>query len=111
MDLYYHLHDDDSQKTMMEFAKSNSTDLAEDRFEDSLRAVGQSKIGEDTQVPELQELIDVNLADENITERAGFDLPSFCKLMKNLYLQLNTKENKDLGTLISLLLKHDFILF
>jgi hypothetical protein len=35
MDLYYHLHDDDSQKTMMELAKSNSTDLAEDRFEDS----------------------------------------------------------------------------
>lgn len=35
LDLYYHLHDDDSQKTMMELAKSGVSDLAVDRFEDS----------------------------------------------------------------------------
>jgi len=46
-----------------------------------------------------------------MAERGGFDLPCFCKLMKNLYLQLNSKNEKDLPTLVSLLLKHDFILF
>ena len=35
LDLYYHLHDDDSQKTMMELAKSGVSDLAENSFEDS----------------------------------------------------------------------------
>jgi hypothetical protein len=35
LDLYYHLHDDDSQKTMRELAKSGASDLAENNFENS----------------------------------------------------------------------------
>ena len=73
LDLYYHIHDDDSQKTMMELAKSGISDLAEDHFEDSLRTVGESKISNNTQVPELQELMDVISANKEITERAGFE--------------------------------------
>ena len=73
LDLYYHLYDDDSQKTMMELAKSGVSDLAENSFEDSLRTVGESKISNNPQVPELQELINVILADKNKTERAGFE--------------------------------------
>ena len=45
------------------------------------------------------------------SERGGFDFPCFYKLMKNLHLRLNTKNDKDLETLVSLLLKHDFMLF
>ena len=73
MDLYYHLYDDDSQKTMMELAKSGVSDLAENSFEDSLRTVGESKISNNPQVPELQELMNVILADKEKTERAGFE--------------------------------------
>ena len=73
LDLYYHLHDDDSQRTMMELAKSGVSDLAKSHFEDSLRTVGQSKIVKNPQVPELQELMDVILADKEKTERAGFE--------------------------------------
>ena len=62
LDLYYHLHDDDSQKTMMELAKSGTSDLADVGFEDSLRTVTQSKIVKNLQPFELQELMDVMLA-------------------------------------------------
>ena len=110
LDLYYHLHDDDSQRTMMELAKSGVSDLAENSFEDSLRTVGESEISNNLQVPELQEVMDVISAENKITERAGFNLPSFCKLVKNLYLALNTNKNKDLDSLVSLLSQHDFLL-
>jgi site-specific recombinase XerD len=77
LDLYYHLHDDDSQKTMMELAKSGASDPddneADDDFEDSLRTVAGSKIVKNPQVPELQELMDVILAENKKTERAGFE--------------------------------------
>ena len=73
LDLYYHLYDDDSQKTMMELAKSGVSDLAENSFEDSLRTVGESKMSNNPQVLELQELMDVILADKEKTERAGFE--------------------------------------
>jgi|GEM_PF-2648479 len=33
LDLYYHLHDDSSRKTMMELAKSETSELADDDFE------------------------------------------------------------------------------
>ena len=46
-----------------------------------------------------------------IAERAGFSLPSFCKIIKRLYLQLNTSNIKDLESLVSLLFQHDFLLF
>ena len=38
-----------------------------------LRTVGQYKISNNPQVPELQELMDVISADKNKTERAGFE--------------------------------------
>ena len=71
LDLYYHLHDDDSQKTMMKLTKSGVSDLADNRFEDSLRTVGQSKIVKNPQVPELQELIDMISVDRK--KRRGRD--------------------------------------
>jgi hypothetical protein len=71
LDLYYHLHDDD--KTMMELAKSGVSDLVDCHFEDILRTVGESKISNNPQVPELQELMDVISANKEITERAGFE--------------------------------------
>ena len=46
----------------------------------------------------------------NITERAGFDLPSLCKVLNNLILQLNSNDSKDLNSLVDLLFLHDFLL-
>jgi hypothetical protein len=72
--------------------------------------VGKSKISSNSQSPELQEIMGVISAENKITERAGFDLPSFCKLVKNPYLAINTNQNKDLDSLVSLLSQHDFLL-
>ncbi len=74
LDLYYHLHDKDSQRAMMELAKSTSPEVQE-QPEDSthkgnLRARGQSKIEETLQAPEVQELI-TSLT--QLAERAGFE--------------------------------------
>jgi hypothetical protein len=44
------------------------------------------------------------------TERAGFDLPSLCKVLNNLILQLNSNDSKDLKSLVDLLFLHDFLL-
>ncbi len=73
LDLYYHLHDEDSQNAMMELAKSYETENIPAPNKDSLRATGESKIVSNPQVPELQELMDVILADMGKTERAGFE--------------------------------------
>jgi hypothetical protein len=73
LDLYYHLHDEDSQRTMMDLAKSHPSTLNLRPFEDSLRAVEGSKIVKNIQPIELQELIDVILAENKNTERAGFE--------------------------------------
>ena len=74
LDLYYHLHDDDSQRAMAELAKSTSfidnTETKNGPFEGTLRAHGGSKIEKTLQVPEVQELV-ASLSD--ITERAGFE--------------------------------------
>jgi len=74
LDLYYHLHDEDSQQAMMELAKSgvgaSSDNVGASPFEGNLRATGQSKIEKTLQVPEVQELV-ASLS--NITERAGFE--------------------------------------
>jgi hypothetical protein len=40
--------------------------------------------------------MDVISAEKEITERAGFDLPSFCNVLNNLILQLNSNDSKDL---------------
>jgi integrase len=74
LDLYYHLHDEDSQQAMMALAKSNAIEISDDTkpstFEGNLGAIGQSKIEKTLQVPEVQELVEC-LSD--ITERAGFE--------------------------------------
>ncbi len=44
------------------------------------------------------------------TERAGFDLPSLCKILNNLILQLNSNDSKDLKSLVDLLFLYDFLL-
>ena len=75
-----------------------------------LRTVDECKISKNLQPIELQELIDVILANKEKTEGAGFDLPSFCKLIKNLYLTLNSNKSKNLDSLVSLLSSHDFLL-
>ena len=72
LDLYYHLHDEDSQNAMMELAKSYDGEQF-DQNKGNLRATGQSKIVKNLQVPELQELIDVISAENKNTERAGFE--------------------------------------
>jgi hypothetical protein len=46
----------------------------------------------------------------NLTERAGFYLPSLCKVLNNLILQLNSNDSKDLNSLVDLLFLHDFLL-
>jgi hypothetical protein len=35
------------------------------------------------------------------TERVGFNLPSFCNLIKNLYLRFNSSDDKDLSDLFT----------
>ena len=43
-------------------------------------------------------------------ERAGFELASFCKVLNELSLQLNSNDSKDLNSLVDLLFLHDFLL-
>lgn len=54
--------------------------------------------------------ISYDISEKYKPERAGFDLGSFCKIVKNLYLTLNSNEENDLGSLVSLLSQHDFLL-
>ncbi len=71
LDLYYHLHDDDSRQTMMELARSHAS--SEDRDSDpegSLRATGESKTVGSPQDPDIQDLVDCLL---NETEGVGFE--------------------------------------
>ena len=74
LDLYYHLHDEDSQNAMMELARPRDEEQV-DPNKGNLRATGESKISNNPQIPELQELIDVILAGKNKTERGGFEPP------------------------------------
>jgi integrase len=72
LDLYYHLHDEDSQQAMMELARSNSEDPI-DANKGNLRATGESRISNNPQVPELQELTDAILLHKEKPERVGFE--------------------------------------
>ncbi|OWY64939.1 hypothetical protein B7486_44640, partial [cyanobacterium TDX16] len=89
LDLYYHLHDDDSQQAMLALAGGNGTRINRDAgalnsekserndkidsdFEGSLRAVGQSTIEKLSQVREFQELVNCL---EKESEREGFEPP------------------------------------
>lgn len=73
LDLYYHLHDEDSQNAMMELAKSHDVEIAPAPNKGNLRATEESKISNNPQVPELQELMNVILANKEKTERPGFE--------------------------------------
>ncbi len=74
LDLYYHLHDEDSQNTMQALAAGSKNMLSGDNEkypnEGNLRATGEYKTEKTLQVPEVQELA-ASLS--NITERAGFE--------------------------------------
>ena len=74
LDLYYHLHDDESQKAMMELAQAsdNENDQVDENSlpEGNLRENDKSKIEKTLHVPEVRELV-ASLS--NITERAGFE--------------------------------------
>jgi hypothetical protein len=69
--------------------------------------MAQPGIEKTPQVPGLMELVALL---PNITERAGLDLPSFCKILQNLCLQLNSSNGKDLEVLVDLLFSHGFLL-
>jgi hypothetical protein len=66
-----------------------------------LRTVGQSKIVENTQVPELQELMDAISAENKKTERGGFEPPqriySTGRFSKPLSENANHQQSNDLG--------------
>ena len=74
LDLYYHLHDEDSQYAMVALANFSVVDghfgSQYSTFEGNLRAMGQSKIDKTLQVPEAKEL---TTSLSNITERPGFE--------------------------------------
>ena len=74
LDLYYHLHDEDSQNTMQALAAGGENMLSRNNEkypnEGNLRATGEYKTEKTLQVPEVQELV-TSLS--NITERAGFE--------------------------------------
>ena len=74
LELYYHLHDDESQRAMQQLAASAETGLSEPQpdspIEDNLRATGGSTIEKLAEVPEFQGLVDC-LAEQ--AERVGFE--------------------------------------
>ena len=74
LDLYYHLHDEDSQRAMEALGESAGAAARDDQkdapSEGNLRAMGLSRIEETLQVPQIQGLVTI-LA--NITERSGFE--------------------------------------
>jgi site-specific recombinase XerD len=74
LDLYYHLHDEDSLATMQALAMASETDQGSaspgGSFEGNLRAMGQSTIEKMTQAPEITGLVE---ALSNVTERVGFE--------------------------------------
>ena len=74
LDLYYHLHDDDSQQAMQALAESArigaEKEPSESAAEGALRAQGQSAIERLAQVPEFMELAECL---SKVSERAGFE--------------------------------------
>jgi hypothetical protein len=77
LDLYYHLHDDDSQQAMLALATTGTETAAAgpavvEGSEGSLRANGQSTIEKLLQVREFQELVDCL---QKESERGGFEPP------------------------------------
>jgi len=76
LDLYYHLHDEDSQQAMMALASGDENgkfqEAAASPSEGNLRAIGQSTIERTPQALDIQELVEcLNEA----TERGGFEPP------------------------------------
>ena len=58
-----------------ELAKSHNTESVPTPNKGNLRATGESKIVKNPQPTELQELIDMILAENQKTERGGFEPP------------------------------------
>lgn len=59
-----YLFNEDGQNAMMEQAKSHKPDIEPDPNKGNLKATGESKIAKNLQPVELQELVDVMLADK-----------------------------------------------
>jgi len=71
LDLYYHLHDEDSLQAMQALADEGADQSGgEEPSEGNLRATGQSTIEKTPQAPEIQELVEALCG---ATERAGFE--------------------------------------
>jgi len=75
LDLYYHLHDEDSRQAMMALAESDDGPTTNPQEEDSppegdLRATGESTIEKTTQALEVEELAECL---STMAERAGFE--------------------------------------
>ena len=74
LDLYYHLHDEDSRQAMIALAepeeRSPTQESPDSPSEGSLRAMEQTTIEKTPQAPELQELV---ACLTGATERAGFE--------------------------------------
>lgn len=137
LDLYYHLHDADSQEAMRALAgrpaaagplnaevpqeacgpadnghggtKQSPTEAAPCGAspEGTLKTLGQSRIETLAETPEFQALA-AALSDQ--TERGGFNLPRMCKLCRNLALSPNLRTDKDFDRLNDILFLHDFLL-
>ena len=110
LDLYYHLHDEDSRQAMMALAEAGESREKEvarcSPFEGNLRATGQSRIEKTLQVPEVQGLVTC-LSD--MAERVGVDLGRFCKVCIQLSLRLKSADDKDFRRLVDVLFLHDFL--
>lgn len=76
LDLYYHLHDDDSQQAMLALAAGaesmSSVTMSESPGEGNLRAIDGSKIEKLLQVEEFQGLTNTLI---RLSEREGFEPP------------------------------------
>ena len=73
LDLYYHLHDEDSRQAMAALAGGEELEKgppAAPPFEGNLRATGQSAIEKTAQAPDIQELVECLTG---TTERVGFE--------------------------------------
>ena len=94
LDLYYHLHDDDSQKAMQALAESKELRLNQEPsklpVEGSLRASGQSTIEKLSQVPEFIELAESLLKG---SERGGFEPP--VREMRTLVFETSSLSRSD----------------
>ena len=120
LDLYYHLHDADSQAAMQALAGGGeagpgdvqiddavtSSEMPDTPAEGTLRATGASTIEKSSQ-DELEKQLTELLFPE--TERAGFDQAQLSYVLTQLLLRLKNLTSRDLRRLECLLKEHGFL--